>query len=207
MDQSAAEQQQQDKLTRHESKAKQDALDSHLAKLGGGRSVPDDSGRKKTRAEKRQAKVKRAQTAGPGWYGMPAFPGADSKSGSVGASTLAASRYATNPRGRTAEEMRREVQAIRLRNALDPKRFYKGGGKVEKGMPKYAQLGRIVGSEIEPGSILPKYSAGTSALEEVVKDSEAAAYAKRKFNEQQERNASGGRGYFKAKSKKPRHRR
>lgn len=94
---------------------------------------------------------KRAQTAGPGWYGLPAFPGADNKSGSVGASTSASSRYASNPRGRTAEEMRREVQAIRLRNALDPKRFYKGGGKVEKGMPKYAQVSR---SRVEPSNPL-----------------------------------------------------
>lgn len=34
------------------------------------------------------------------------------------------------------------MQAIRLRNALDPKRFYKGGNK-DKGMPKYAQVSTV----------------------------------------------------------------
>jgi hypothetical protein len=45
----------------------------------------------------------------------------------------------SSARGATAEEMRREVQAIRLRNAMDPKRFYRGG-KADKGMPKFAQV-------------------------------------------------------------------
>lgn len=77
----------------------------------------------------------RAKTAGSSWYDMPAFPTDDTKSGP----SSATSRYSSSARGPTAEEMRREVQAIRLRNALDPKRFYKGGNK-DKGMPKFAQV-------------------------------------------------------------------
>jgi hypothetical protein len=34
-------------------------------------------------------------------------------------------------------ELKREIQAMRLRNALDPKRFYKGGAKDDKKMPEF----------------------------------------------------------------------
>lgn len=111
---------------------------------------------------------------------MPAFPAAD-RDDKAGPSA-SSSRYASSARGPTAEEMRREVQAIRLRNALDPKRFYKGGNK-DKGMPRFAQLGRIVSSPLEPRQSLTKAERGRSVVEEMVRDAEASAYAKRKFGE------------------------
>lgn len=37
-------------------------------------------------------------------------------------------------------ELKREVQAMRLRNALDPKRFYKGAAKDSKTMPEFFQV-------------------------------------------------------------------
>lgn len=43
-------------------------------------------------------------------------------------------------RGPSAQDMRREVQAIRLRNAIDPKRFYRGSASGDREMPKYAQV-------------------------------------------------------------------
>ena len=73
---------------------------------------------------------------------MPAFPGAATSKGSGMNVASASSKYVSSARGATAEEMRREVQAIRLRNAMDPKRFYRGG-KADKGMPKFAQVSRL----------------------------------------------------------------
>ena len=55
-----------------------------------------------------------APTAGPKWFNMPA--------------------QVMTP------ELKREVQAMRLRNALDPKRFYKGGAKDSKTMPEFFQV-------------------------------------------------------------------
>lgn len=55
-------------------------------------------------------------TAGPDWFDLPAPPEAD------------------------LPRLHREVEALRLRNQLDPKRFYKkeeGEGKGIKGLPKY----------------------------------------------------------------------
>jgi len=58
----------------------------------------------------------RQKTAGPDWFDLPAPAEAD------------------------LPRMYREVEALRLRNQLDPKRFYKkdeGEGKGIKGLPKY----------------------------------------------------------------------
>lgn len=56
------------------------------------------------------------KTAGPGWFDLPAPDAAD------------------------LPRLYREVEALRLRNALDPKRFYRkeeGEGKGIKGLPKH----------------------------------------------------------------------
>lgn len=56
------------------------------------------------------------QTAGPDWFDLPAPVEAD------------------------LPRLHREVEALRLRNQLDPKRFYRkdeGEGKGVKGLPKY----------------------------------------------------------------------
>ncbi|CAO1623257.1 unnamed protein product [Parajaminaea phylloscopi] len=152
------------------------------------------------RSVTRASREQRAKTAGSQWYDMPAFPQADAdrKAGPGSAS----SRYTNSARGPTAEEMRREVQAIRLRNALDPKRFYKGGTK-DASMPQFAQLGRIISSPLEPQQTLTRAERGRTVVEELVKDAEASSYAKRKFGEHQAKASSGGRGHSKAKKKKP----
>lgn len=79
--------------------------------------------------------------------------------------------------------MKREVQAIRLRNAMDPKRFYKGGASKDKGLPAFAQLGKVVASPLEPKSYMTRAERGRTVVEELIKDAEAAAYAKRKYGE------------------------
>lgn len=58
----------------------------------------------------------RSKTAGKGWFDLPAPPESE------------------------LPRLYREVEALRLRNQLDPKRFYKkdeGEGKGIKGLPKY----------------------------------------------------------------------
>ncbi|PWN24764.1 Fcf2-domain-containing protein [Jaminaea rosea] len=180
-----------------DTKGKGKAVDSQLDKLSSRDSLAElrPVGQ---RAMIKRRQEERAKTAGSSWYDMPAFP-TDPK---AGPSTSASSRYSSSARGPTAEEMRREVQAIRLRNALDPKRFYKGGNK-DKGMPKYAQLGRIISSPLEPRQTLSKAERGRTVVEELVKDAQASAYAKRKYGEHQVKAASGGRGHSKAKTRKP----
>ncbi|CAL1712771.1 unnamed protein product [Somion occarium] len=79
------------------------------------RPVPElsESGKLLTKKEKKAQKNK---TAGPGWFDLPAPAEAD------------------------LPKLYREVEALRLRNQLDPKRFYRkeeGEGKGVKGLPKH----------------------------------------------------------------------
>ena len=73
--------------------------------------------------------------------------------------------------------------AIRLRNALDPKRFYRSGAITDKDIPKYAQLGRVIGGGLEPASTLTRKERASNVVGELVHDSEARSYSKRKFGE------------------------
>lgn len=124
---------------------------------------------------KKQLKDQKNRTAGRDWFDLPA-PEAD------------------------LPRLYREVDALRLRNHLDPKRFYRkddGEGKGIKGLPKHFAIGTIVTSHTPFGGAsndnLPRASRKRTLVEELVEDSEARAYAKRKFEElQQIREAKGG---------------
>ncbi|KAI5986132.1 Fcf2 pre-rRNA processing-domain-containing protein [Pisolithus albus] len=72
---------------------------------------------------RRQMKAAKQKTAGPDWFDLPAPAEAD------------------------LPRLYREVEALRLRNQLDPKRFYRkdeGEGKGIKGLPKHFAIGTIV---------------------------------------------------------------
>ena len=61
---------------------------------------------------------------------MPGFPGSASHHKNTDARVEGGRGSFTggDARAATEKEMRRQVTAIRLRNALDPKRFYRGSG-------------------------------------------------------------------------------
>lgn len=122
-----------------------------------------------------------SKTAGSKWFDLPAFPASSSNTPS-GRKKGGKTTYSSH--GPTAEEMTREIQAIRLRNAMDPKRFYRGGnGANQKGMPAFAQMGRIISSNLEPSSTMNRSERGRTVIDELVKDAQNAAYTKRKFGE------------------------
>ncbi|KAJ7794181.1 hypothetical protein B0H14DRAFT_2924060 [Mycena olivaceomarginata] len=80
------------------------------------------SGKPLTKQERKALKNK---TAGPDWFDLPAPAEAD------------------------LPRLYREVEALRLRNQLDPKRFYRkdeGEGKGIKGLPKHFAIGTIITS-------------------------------------------------------------
>jgi rRNA-processing protein fcf2 len=142
---------------------------------------------KPRKPSRREVEAFRSKSAGPQWYDLPAFPGAKfSNSGKdVRTNTGKASITGGDARSTTEKELRRQVTAIRLRNALDPKRFYRGSGGTgaERGMPKFAQLGKIVGGGLEPSSILNRRQRSDSVVGELVHDAESVTYSKRKFIE------------------------
>jgi len=136
---------------------------------------------------KRELDDYRRRSAGSEWFGMPAFPGSSSKNVSKDSRIEGGKSSYTggDARAATGKEMRQQLTAIRLRNALDPKRFYRGSGGTgsERSVPKYAQLGKVVGGGLEPTSVLTKTQRANSVVGELMRDSGAVSYSKRKFGE------------------------
>ncbi|KAF9810536.1 hypothetical protein IEO21_06859 [Rhodonia placenta] len=131
-------------------------------------------GKPLTKKEKKEIKNK---TAGPGWFDLPAPAEAD------------------------LPHLYREAEALRLRNQLDPKRFYRkeeGEGKGIKGLPKHFAIGTIVTTNSPFGAAsadnLSKTARKRTLIDELVDDAEAKSYAKKKFKELQTVRGAKGRG-------------
>ncbi|PWN35366.1 Fcf2-domain-containing protein [Meira miltonrushii] len=151
----------------------------------------------------RDGREERTKSTGSKWFDMPAFAGANTGKNQDDERALINPKGKDGDgRGRSAEEMRREVQAIRLRNAVDPKRFYRGSARGEMDMPKYAQLGKIISGNADAASTMTRDQRGKSVIDELVKDAESSAYAKRKFNEQQVKSNVGWSSHVRRHQKK-----
>ncbi|KAH9969931.1 Fcf2 pre-rRNA processing-domain-containing protein [Russula dissimulans] len=131
---------------------------------------------------KKEKKALKERTAGPKWFDLPAPAEAD------------------RPR------LYKEYQALRLRNQLDPKRFYRkdpGESRGIKGLPKHFAIGTIIPTSTPFGGQsadnLPRSARKRTLVDELVDDAEARHYAKRKFNELQSARAAKGRGTLAAR--------
>jgi hypothetical protein len=90
--------------------------------------------------------------------------------------------------------MTREYHALKLRNSLDPKRFYKGQGSIQH-VPEVFAIGRLhEPSKVMGSTTLIKEQRVGSIIKDLVVDSEATEYAKRKFGALQEGRERNGRG-------------
>ncbi|KAA1469753.1 Fcf2-domain-containing protein [Dentipellis sp. KUC8613] len=137
------------------------------------------SGKPLTKKEKKALKNK---TAGPDWFDLPAPADAD------------------------LPRLYREVEALRLRNQLDPKRFYRkdeGEGKGIKGLPKHFAIGTIIPTSTPFGTAsgdnLTRAERKRTLVDELVDDAEARRYAKKKFTDLQSVRAKKGRNTLHAK--------
>ncbi|GAA5977042.1 hypothetical protein JCM21900_004197 [Sporobolomyces salmonicolor] len=88
-------------------------------------------------------------------------------------------------------ELKRELDALRLRNALDPKRFFRGGAKKER-VGEFFQVGHIIPSTTRATTLAtPAVAAKRSFVEELLEDEQAKAYAKKKTKEVLAKGMSG----------------
>ncbi|KAI6044822.1 Fcf2 pre-rRNA processing-domain-containing protein [Pisolithus marmoratus] len=131
---------------------------------------------------KRQMKAAKQKTAGPDWFDLPTPSEAD------------------------LPRLYREVEALRLRNQLDPKRFYRkdeGESKGIKGLPKHFAIGTIVPTTTPFGTAssdnLRRVDRKRTLVDELVDDAEARRYAKRKFEELQVVRGAAGRNTLRQK--------
>ncbi|XP_066548747.1 deoxynucleotidyltransferase terminal-interacting protein 2 [Amia ocellicauda] len=109
---------------------------------------------------KRQLKLKRkeekAKTTGDGWYNMKA--------------------------PELTEELKNDLKALKMRSAMDPKRFYKKNDR--EGFPKYFQVGTVVDTPVDfYHARIPKKQRKRTIVEELIADAEFRSYNKKKYKQ------------------------
>jgi hypothetical protein len=122
-------------------------------------------------------KKSKTETAGPGWFDLPATP--------------------------ITPELKRDLHILNLRAHIDKSRKYKKGADPAKKMPKYFQVAEVIPSAQDyyrPG--LARKDRVKSIAEQLLASSEQRKYRKRKFLELQQSKSSGGKAWFKAQREK-----
>nr|XP_056723689.1 deoxynucleotidyltransferase terminal-interacting protein 2 [Euleptes europaea] len=105
---------------------------------------------------KKQRRAEREKTTGDGWFGMKA--------------------------PEMTDELKNDLQALKMRAAMDPKRFYKKNDR--EGLPKYFQIGTIVDSPVDfYHARIPKRERKKTIVEELLADAEFRRYNKRKYQD------------------------
>ncbi|KAJ6725513.1 hypothetical protein OIU79_003816 [Salix purpurea] len=104
-------------------------------------------------------------------------------------------------------ELKRDLQLLKLRSAIDPKRHYKRGDPKSKDLPKYFQVGTVMESATDfYSSRLTKKERKATIADELLYDQTFRAYRKRKVREIEEKNRPGGNDKWKIKGKQSRKR-
>ncbi|MCO5606493.1 hypothetical protein L7F22_060681 [Adiantum nelumboides] len=98
-------------------------------------------------------------------------------------------------------ELKKELQLVKLRGVLDPKRHYKA--EDSKGLPKYFQVGTVIGGPADFYSgRLTKKEQKNSLANELLSNTSLSVYRKRKYLEIQDQKQAGGKGFMKKKKSK-----
>ncbi|CAJ0750530.1 18058_t:CDS:2 [Entrophospora sp. SA101] len=81
------------------------------------------------------------------------------------------------PKPEITPEIKNDLQVLKLRNVLDPKRFYKKDNS--KKFPKYFQIGTIIEGPTEfYSSRLPRKERKQTIVDELLADDQAKKYYK-----------------------------
>lgn len=100
--------------------------------------------------------------------------------------------------------LKRDLHVLKNRSVLDPKRHYK---KEKWQTPKYFETGTVIEGNTEFYSArMARKDRGKTLADEILRDSAANTYFKRKYTEIQTKNKSGGKSHYKKlKSKRQGH--
>lgn len=104
------------------------------------------------------------------------------------------SKWFNMPQPEMTAEIKRDIKIIQQRAALDPKRHYK---REKWQMPKYFQMGTIVGGATDHYNRLSRKQRGNTLAEELLHDDETKKYFKRKYLEIQVKKTSGRKAHYK----------
>ncbi|OWM63246.1 rRNA-processing protein fcf2-like [Punica granatum] len=99
-------------------------------------------------------------------------------------------------------ELKKDLQLLKMRNVIDPKRHYKKGDSKSKTMPKYFQVGTVIESAAEffSGRLSKKERKATLA-DELLSDQALKDYRKRKVQEIEEQNRPAGNEKWKIRGR------
>ncbi|XP_002168759.3 deoxynucleotidyltransferase terminal-interacting protein 2 isoform X1 [Hydra vulgaris] len=115
------------------------------------------------------------ETAGKGWYNLP--------------------------KTEVTEEIKRDLQIIKMRGVLDGKHHYKRNDSNK--LPKYFQIGTIVeGAHEFYNSRVPNKKRKATIVDELLNDAEFRRKNKKNFLQLQKKKMSGGKKYYKQKINK-----
>uniref|UniRef100_A0A131XBX2 Putative estrogen receptor binding protein strongylocentrotus purpuratus n=1 Tax=Hyalomma excavatum TaxID=257692 RepID=A0A131XBX2_9ACAR len=105
---------------------------------------------------KLRRKEERSKTKGPAWFGLPA--------------------------PEMTDELKHDLEVLRMRHVLDPKRFYKKNDL--KDLPKYFQVGTVMDSPADfYHARVPKKDRKQTMVEELLADAEFKRFNKKKYSE------------------------
>eukprot|EP00249_Psilotum_nudum_P002492 c15558_g1_i1 orf=203-898(-) len=95
-------------------------------------------------------------------------------------------------------ELKKDLQLLKLRRVVDPKRHYKADDS--KSLPKYFQVGTVIECPADFYSgRLTKKERKASLADELLSDSALQSYRKRKYLEIQVQKQAGGKNFWKQK--------
>lgn len=126
-------------------------------------------------AKNKEKKKNTKETAGPGWYNLP--------------------------KTELTDEVKRDLQVIKMRSTLDSKQHYKRSDS--KKFPKFFQMGTIVeGSHEFYSSRMSKKDRKRTMVDELLADAEFRKKNKRRMIEYELKKGAGGKNYHKKKMQK-----
>ncbi|KAK2646669.1 hypothetical protein Ddye_021864 [Dipteronia dyeriana] len=134
--------------------------------------VPPYNPKKLNKLLKKQVK----DTAGTSWFDMPA-------------ATM-------------TPELKKDLQLLKLRSVIDPKRHYKKGDSKSKTLSKYFQVGTVVESASDFfSSRLSKKERKATLADELLSDTKLGQYRKRKVREIEDQNRPAGNEKWKIRGR------
>jgi hypothetical protein len=106
------------------------------------------------------------------------------------------------PKTDLTPELRRDLQLLKMRNVLDPKRHYKKDN-AKNDVPAFSQVGTIIEGPTEFfSSRLSNKDRKQTLLEEVINQEENSGRFKRKYNDISKTKVSGGKNFYKKQQAK-----
>ena len=114
----------------------------------------------------------------------------------------AGSSWFNLPRTNVTPELKRDLQLLRMRSVLDPKRHYKKDNSKAQ-IPEFSQVGTLIEGPTEYYSArLQNRERKRTLVEDVLSGERETGRFKHQYNEIQEKKSSGKKGHYKAQMAK-----